>query len=123
MDSEMPPVLPPASPPASPVPRKSRTWLVIVLGLIGAALLGVLMVVGSGALFVLTAKEQPLSAKDAPKFSLIMSEGAPVGMVFSARKEKRVFLISISGVYFEDSESIEDLLEGHLRALEQLPAP
>jgi len=223
MDSEMPPVLPPASPPGSPVPRKSRTWLVIVLGLIGAALLGVLMVVGSGALFVLTAKEQPLSAKDkaalltiedvalwmedfspdkslesfskkkyldgsyeidyefddpaneeapyvmcsiavepkvsdslisykamhaglnigfaaegeveleernslfqwgdASKFSLIMSEGAPVGMVFSARKEKRVFLISISGVYFEDSESIEDLLEGHLRALEQLPAP
>jgi hypothetical protein len=223
MDSEVPPVLPTASPPAAPVPRKSRTWLVVVLGLAGAALLGILVVVGSGALFVLTAKEQPLSAKDraalltiedvgpwvegfspdkslesfskkkyldgsydieyefddpanedapyvmcsitvekkisdalisykamhaglnigfaaegeveleernslfqwgaASKFSLIMYEGAPVGMVFSARKDIRVFLISVSGVYSDDPGPIEDLLIDQLRALEQLPAP
>ena len=223
MDSEMPPVLPPASLPASPSPRKSRPWLVVVLGLIGAALLGILLVGGSGALFVLTAKEQPLStkdkaalltvedvalwmedfspdkslesfskkiyldgsyeieyefddpaSKDAPyvmcsiaveskasdalisykamqaglnlgfaaeenvvleernslfqwgadsKFSFIISEGAPVGMVFSARNDIRVFLISVSGIYSDDPASIEDLLTGPLHALDQLPAP
>jgi len=220
MDSEMPPVLPLASPPA---PRKSRSWLFIVLSLAGAAVLGFLLVVGAGALFVLTAKEQPLSANDksalltvedvalwvegfspnlslesfskkkyldgsydidyefddpseesAPyvmcsiamepkasdalisykamqaglhigfgaeegveqverndlfqwgdssKFCLLEAEGVPVGVVFSARKETRVFLISISGVYFDDSAAIEELLGEKLRALEQLPAP
>ena len=216
MDLGMPPVLPPSSPPA---PRKSRTWLFIVLSLAGAAVL----VVGAGALFVLTAKEQPLSAKDkaalltvedvamwmkdfspnkslesfskkkcldgsyeieyefddptnedAPyvmcsiamepkasdalisyramqaglnigfgaeegveqaerndlfqwgdssKFCLLETEGVPVGVVFSARKETRVFLISISDVYFDDSAAIEELLGEKLRALGQLPAP
>ena len=220
MDSEVPPVLPQASP---PVPRKSRTWLFVVLGLAGAAMLGFLVVVGTGALFVLTAKDQPLSANDkaalltiedvalwmedfapdkslesfskkkyldgsyeidyvfedssddaapyvmcsiaveqktsdalisykavhvglhigfgaeegveqverndlfrwgdASKFCLLESEGLPVGVVFSARKETRVFLVSISGIYFDDSETIKELLEEKLRALERLPAP
>ncbi|MDP6903785.1 MAG: hypothetical protein QF406_05005 [Verrucomicrobiota bacterium] len=223
MDSELPPVLPSASPPNTPVPRKSRTWLVVVLGLAGAALLGVLVMVGTGSLFVLTAKEQPLSVKDraalltvedvapwvegfspdksmesfskkryldgsyeidyefddpvneeapyvmcsiavepkvsdalishkamqaginigfaaegkvelverndlfqwgdASKFSLILSGGAPVGMVFSARKKRHVFLLSISGVYSDDSVAIEELLVKPLLALERLPAP
>jgi hypothetical protein len=223
MDSELPPVLSSASPPDAPVPRKSRTWLVVVLGLAGAALLGILVIVGTGSLFVLTAKELPLSAKDqaalltiedvalwsedfspdismesfskkryldgsyeidyefddpadedspyvmcsiavepkgsdaliaykamqaginigfaaegevelverndlfqwgdASKFSLILSGGAPVGMVFSARKDIRVFLISVSGICSDDPVLIEALLVDHLRALEQLPAP
>ena len=216
----MPPVLPQDSPPA---PRKSRTWLFVVLGLAGAALLGFLVVVGSGALFVLTAEEQPLSAndmaalltiedvalwmedfapdkslesfskkkfldgsyeidyefddpsdEDAPfvmcsiavepkasdalisytamhaglnigfgseegvkqverndlfkwgdssKFCLLEAEGAPVGVVFSARKDTRVFLITVSGIYFDDSSDIEELLGKKLRDLERLPAP
>jgi hypothetical protein len=220
MDSGMPPVLPQASPPA---PRKSRTWLFVVLGLAGAAMLGFLVVVGAGALFVLSAKEQPLSAndkaalltvedvalwmedfspdislesfskkkyldgsyeidyefddpsnEDAPyvmcsiavepktsdalisytamhaglnigfgaeegveqverndlftwgdssKFCLLEAEGAPVGVVFSARKETRVFLITVSGIYFDDSSDIEELLGKKLRALGRLPAP
>jgi len=216
----MPPVLPQDSPPA---PRKSRTWLFVVLGLAGAALLGFLVVVGSGALFVLTAKEQPLSANDkaalltiedvalwmedfapdkslesfskkkyldgsyeidyefedssddaapyvmcsiaveqktsdalisykamqaglnigfvakggvkqverndlfkwgdASNFCLLESEGMPVGVVFSARKETRVFLITVSGIYFDDSSDIEELLGKKLRALDRLPKP
>ena len=216
----MPPVLPQPSPLA---PRKSRTWLFVVLGLVGAALLGFLVVVGSGTLFVLTAKEQPLSANDkaalltiedvalwmegfapdkslesfskkkyldgsyeidyefddpseesAPyvmcsiavepkasdalisykamqtglnigfgaeegvgqverndlfqwgdssKFCLLEAEGMPVVVVFSARKETRVFLITVSGIYFDDSSDIEELLGKKLRALERLPAP
>jgi len=223
MGTDIPPILPSASPPDVPVPRKSRPWLVVVLGLAGAALLGLLLVVGSGSLFVLTAKDQPLTAKDkaalltiedvalwaedfspdksmesfskkryldgsyeidyefddpadedAPyvlcsiavepkgsdaliaykamqaginigfaadgevgleernslfkwgdnsKFSLIMAGGAPVGMVFSARKDIRVFLISVSGICSDDPVLIEALLIEHLRALEQLPAP
>ena len=63
----MPPVLPPA-------PRKSRTWLFVVLSLAGAALL----VVGAGALFVLTAKEQPLSAND--KAALLTVEDVALWM-------------------------------------------
>jgi hypothetical protein len=197
--------------------------LVVVLGLAGAVVLGLLLVVGTGSLFVLTAKDQPLTAKDkaalltiedvalwagefspdkslesfskkryldgsyeidyefedpadedapyvmcsiaveskisdaliaykamqaginigfaaeeevgleernslfqwgdASKFSLIMAGGVPVGIVFSARKDIRVFLISVSGIYSDDPASIEDLLIDHLRALEQLPAP
>ncbi|GEM_PF-4085420 len=58
MNLGMPTVLPTSSPPA---PRKSRCWLFIVLSLARAALLGFLLIVGAGALFVLTAKEQPLS--------------------------------------------------------------
>ena len=219
MDSGRPPVLSQASPPA---PRKSRTWLFVVLGLAGAALLGFL-VVGTGTLFVLTAKEQPLSANDkaalltiedvalwmegfapdkslesfskkkyldgsyeidyefedssdeaapyvmcsiavepkasdalfsykamqaglnigfgaeegvkqverndlfqwgdASNFCLLESEGMPVGVVFSARKETRVFLITVSGIYFDDSAEIEELLGKKLRTLERLPAP
>ena len=57
------------------------------------------------------------------KFSFIMSEDVPVGMVFSARKDIRVFLISVSGIYSDDPASIEDLLTGPLHALDQLPAP
>jgi len=198
--------------------------LVVVLGLAGAALLGVLVIVGTGSFYLfLTAKEQPLSAKDkaalltiedvalwsedfsldkslesfskkryldgsyeidyefddpadedspyvmcsiavepkgsdaliaykamqaginigfaaegevelverndlfqwgdASKFSLILSGGVPVGMVFSARKDIRVFLISVSGICSDDPVLIEALLVDHLRALEQLPAP
>ena len=42
-DLVLPPVLPPSSPPA---PRKSCSWLFIVLSLARAALLGFLLVVG-----------------------------------------------------------------------------
>jgi hypothetical protein len=60
---------------------------------------------------------------DASKFCLLESKGMPVGVVFSARKETRVFLITISGVYFDDSAEIEELLGERLRALARLPKP
>ncbi len=60
---------------------------------------------------------------DSSKFCLLEAEGAPVGVVFSAPKETRVFLITVSGIYFDDSSDIEELLGKKLRALERLPAP
>ena len=60
---------------------------------------------------------------DASKFCLLEAEGAPVGVVFSARKETRVFLITISGIYFDDSAEIEKLLGERLSALDRLPKP
>ena len=68
MESEAPPVLPPSGlPPVSPLPpapRKSRTVLYVVLGLAGAALLGLLLLVGGGVLFMVTAQDEALSADD-----------------------------------------------------------
>jgi len=60
---------------------------------------------------------------DSSKFCLLEAERAPVGVVFSARKETRVFLITVSGIYFDVSSDIEELLGKKLRALERLPAP
>ena len=56
-------------------------------------------------------------------FCLLESEGMPVGVIFPARKETRVFLIAIFGIYFDVSAEIEELLEEKLRALDRLPAP
>ena len=68
MESEAPPVLPPSGlPPVSPLPpapRKSRTVLYVVLGLAGAALLGLLLLVGGGVLFMGAAQDEALSADD-----------------------------------------------------------
>ena len=218
----MPPVLPKESSAATPAPKKSRTWLIVGLAIIGSALLGILGIVGVGSLFVLAAEQQPLSSNDkaalltiedvalwmenfspdkskesfskkkyldgaydieyeyddasnekaphvmcsismekrvsdalisyktlhtglsigyaseeveqverndlfqwgdASRFCLLELEGAPVGIVFSSRKGSRVFLVSISGIYFDDSGSIKELLEERLRAVERLPAP
>ena len=227
MESEAPPVLPPSGlPPVSPqppAPRKSRTVLYVVLGLAGAALLGLLLLVGGGVLFMVTAQDEALSADDeaalltvsvlaewmedyspdlsketlsktryldrsydvdyefddagndvAPylmcsvtvepkrsgalisykamqtglnigfgsqagasqverndlfrwgdrsRFCILAADGSPVGNSFTAVKGKRVFLVTFSGVFFDDPVAIRDLLVPHLDALERLPTP
>ena len=60
---------------------------------------------------------------DASRFCLLQLDGAPTGIVFTSRKGTRVFSVTISGVYFDDSEAIKELLGERLRALERLPAP
>ncbi len=69
MDTDVPPVLPTSGPPSppvegSPTQRKSRTLLYVFLGLFLAAGGGVVLFVGGGALFMLTAKEVPVTVAD-----------------------------------------------------------
>jgi len=69
MDTNAPPVLPTSGPPSPPVEgppsqRKSRTLLYVFLALFMAAGGGVVLFVGGGALFMLTAKEVPVTVAD-----------------------------------------------------------
>ena len=224
MDSDAPPVLPAPTPqPVPPAPRKSRSVLYVVLGMVAAVILGVLFVVGSGTVFMLTAKDEPLSSDDraalltasqiaewiddfspdvsketfsktrfldrsydldyefedphnadAPyvsssvtvepkasdarisykalqtgldigfgsqsgtvqverndlfrwgdssKFCVLEIDGTPFGNTFTAVKGKHVYMMTISGVYFDDPAVIQQLLRPRLDALERLPAP
>ena len=66
MDTNAPPVLPTSGPPSPPVEgppsqRKSRTLLYVFLALFMAAGGGVVLFVGGGALFMLTAKDVPVT--------------------------------------------------------------
>ena len=60
---------------------------------------------------------------DDSEFSLLKASGLSFGNVFVGRKGKRVYMITVSGVYFDESKEIRDLLGKKLRALERLPAP
>ena len=60
---------------------------------------------------------------DDSEFSLLKASGLSFGNVFVGHKGKRVFMITVSGVYFDESAEIRDLLCEKLRALERLPAP
>ena len=60
---------------------------------------------------------------DTSKESLKKTSGLSFGNVFVGRKGKRVFMITVSGIYFDESAEISDLLGEKWRALERLPAP
>jgi hypothetical protein len=60
---------------------------------------------------------------DKSEFSLLEADGLSFGNLFVGRKGSRVFMITISGVYFDEPAEIHDLLGEKLRALERLPAP
>ena len=60
---------------------------------------------------------------DDSEFSLLKASGLSFGNVFVGRKGKRVYMITVSGIYFDESAEIRDLLGEKLRALERLPAP
>ena len=60
---------------------------------------------------------------DASEFSLLKASGLSFGNVFVGRKGKRVYMITVSGVYFDESKEIREFLGDHLRALELLPTP
>lgn len=56
---------------------------------------------------------------DHSRFAVLKTEGQPVGNMFITRTDKYIFSIILSGVYFTDTESINDLL---LEKLERLPS-
>ncbi|MDP7010244.1 MAG: hypothetical protein QF685_02600 [Verrucomicrobiota bacterium] len=60
---------------------------------------------------------------DKSEFSILEADGLSFGNLFVGRKGRRVFMITISGVYFDEPTEIHDLLDEKLRALEGLPAP
>ena len=60
---------------------------------------------------------------DDSEFSLLKASGLSFGNLFVGRKGKRVYMITVSGIYFDESAEIRDLLGEKLRALERLPAP
>ena len=60
---------------------------------------------------------------DDSEFSLLKASGLSFGNVFVGSKGKRVFMITVSGIYFDESAEISDLLGEKWRALERLPAP
>ena len=61
---------------------------------------------------------------DESKFYLLQTEdGSTFGNSFFARKGKLTVGVIISGVYFDRSEDIHDLLDEKLEALEHLPTP
>ncbi len=52
------------------------------------------------------------------KFGLLMSEGDPFGNALAAYKGSKSVLIVFSGVYFDDAEALNELLEPTLMSLE-----
>ena len=68
MDSDAPPVLPASeSPPpgmSSPSKRNSQTFLYVILGLFLSIGSVVVLIVGGGAFFLLTAKDIPVTTAD-----------------------------------------------------------
>ena len=60
---------------------------------------------------------------DDSEFSLLNASGLSFGNVFVGRKDKRVYMITVSGIYFDEPGEIHNFLDEKLRALERLPAP
>lgn len=60
---------------------------------------------------------------DQSSFHVLCVHGVPIGNSFTAIKGKRVFMMTFSGVFFEDATAIQELLHPRLDALERLPAP
>lgn len=58
---------------------------------------------------------------DTSRFSVLTTEGRPFGNVFVARRGRRVVYFLLSGVYFDDAESIDGLLSPYLEELERSP--
>jgi hypothetical protein len=79
--------------------------------------------IGSGETKLVT-RNDLFSWGDESEFSLWQTESGDVfGNYFSGRKGKKVVLIAISGIYFDESESIEELLKKTFEAVERLPDP
>jgi len=51
---------------------------------------------------------------DTSKFSLLENDGKPIGNIFTTRKGRRVFVMVLSGMYFEDAATFKELIEGRL---------
>jgi hypothetical protein len=55
---------------------------------------------------------------DESRMGLLLANGQPFGNVFVARKGKRVVYLLVSGVYFDDKESLTELLSPYMARLE-----
>ena len=51
---------------------------------------------------------------DSSTFYILEKNGSPVGNVFSARDGARIYLIVLSGMYFDDPDTWADLVEEKL---------
>lgn len=52
---------------------------------------------------------------DSSSFAVLEKNGHPIGNVFTARDGKRVFVLTLSGMYFDDAATFKELIEGRLR--------
>lgn len=52
---------------------------------------------------------------DSSTFSILEKDGHPIGNVFTTRDGKRVFVLTLSGMYFDDPETFKELIEGRLK--------
>jgi hypothetical protein len=52
---------------------------------------------------------------DKSRFAVLEKDGKPIGNIFSVREGKRVFLLIMSGMYFEDAAAFKELIEGRLK--------
>jgi hypothetical protein len=52
---------------------------------------------------------------DSSSFSVLEKDGRPIGNIFTARDGKRVFVLMLSGMYFDDAETFKELIEARLR--------
>lgn len=79
--------------------------------------------IGSGETKLVT-RNDLFSWGDESEFCLWKTESGDVfGNYFSARKGKKVVLIAISGIYFDEPEVIEEFLNKSFEAIERLPVP
>jgi hypothetical protein len=52
---------------------------------------------------------------DSSSFAVLEKDGHPIGNIFTTRDGKRVFVLTLSGMYFDDAETFKELIEGRLR--------
>jgi hypothetical protein len=58
---------------------------------------------------------------DESRFGVLRVKDKPFGNVFIARRGKTVVYLLVTGIYFEDPESVEELLNPYLEKLDALP--
>ena len=79
--------------------------------------------IGSGESKLVT-RNDLFSWGDKSEFSLLQTEsGDTIGNHFAGRKGKLVVFIMISGIYFDETKAIEELLRKSFEAVDRLPTP
>jgi hypothetical protein len=51
---------------------------------------------------------------DSSTFAILEKDGHPIGNIFTARDGRRVFMLMLSGMYFEDAATFRELIESRL---------
>jgi hypothetical protein len=79
--------------------------------------------IGSGETKLVT-RNDLFSWGDESEFCLWQTESGDIfGNYFTGRKGKKVVLIAISGIYFDEPDAINELLKKAFEAVERLPVP